>query len=406
MADGSGLLIYGVINLSCRVCTVQTRVTFKVANITDDAILGMTFFKENRCSLLIDKGFLAIQDQLLPCTNRCGAMLSNKVQVASTVVVPPGAEAQLVCRLTSPPATNTGLVEHFSENDPKVVIAATLTQLNQQGKFLVRCLNPRQTPITLRAGTTLGTYTPITSDQIFQQPEETTPVPNNQEETTPAPNHQEEKTPAPNKGKSTKTPPTHLVALYEQACQNCKSADQRQELVDLLVEYADVFSSDDTDVGQTSLVQHSIPVEPGTAPIRQPPRRLGVEKDQEVERQVEELVKKKLVVPADGAWSSPVVLVRKKDNNWRLCVDYRQLNAVTRKDAYPLPRIDDSLDALAGSVYFSTLDLLSGYWQVPMDEDAQEKSAFVTRGGLWKWKVLPFGLTSAPLHSSDSWSKS
>ena len=396
MADGSGLLIYGVITLSCRVRTVQTRVTFKVANITDDAILGMTFFKENRCSLLMDKGFLAIQDQLLPCTNRCGAMLSNKVQVASTVVVPPGAEAQLVCRLTSPPAANTGLVEHFSENDPKVVIAATLTQLNQQGKFLVRCLNPRQTPITLRAGTTLGTYTPITSDQIFQQPEETTPVPNNQEETTPAPNHQEEKTPAPNKGKSTKTPPTHLVALYEQACQNCKSADQRQELVDLLVEYADVFSSDDTDVGQTSLVQHSIPVEPGTAPIRQPPRRLGVEKDQEVERQVEELVKKKLVVPADGAWSSPVVLVRKKDNNWRLCVDYRQLNAVTRKDAYPLPRIDDSLDALAGSVYFSTLDLLSGYWQVPMDEDAQEKSAFVTRGGLWKWKVLPFGLTSAP----------
>ena len=396
MADGSGLLIYGVITLSCRVRTVQTRVTFKVANITDDAILGMTFFKENRCSLLMDKGFLAIQDQLLPCTNRCGAMLSNKVQVASTVVVPPGAEAQLVCRLTSPPAANTGLVEHFSENDPKVVIAATLTQLNQQGKFLVRCLNPRQTPITLRAGTTLGTYTPITSDQIFQQPEETTPVPNNQEETTPAPNHQEEKTPAPNKGKSTKTPPAHLLALYEQACQNCKSADQRQELVDLLVEYADVFSSDDTDVGQTSLVQHSIPVEPGTAPIRQPPRRLGVEKDQEVERQVEELVKKKLVVPADGAWSSPVVLVRKKDNNWRLCVDYRQLNAVTRKGAYPLPSIDDSLDALAGSVYFSTLDLLSGYWQVPMDEDAQEKSAFVTRGGLWKWKVLPFGLTSAP----------
>ena len=122
----------------------------------------------------------------------------------------------------------------------------------------------------------------------------------------------------------------------------------------------------------------------GTRSIRQPPRRLGLEKDKEVERQVADLVQRGMVEPADGAWSSPVVLVRKKDQSWRLCVDYRWLNAATRKDAYPLPRIDDSLDALAGSMYFSTLDLVSGYWQVPLDQDAREKSAFVTRGGLWQ----------------------
>ena len=91
-----------------------------------------------------------------------------------------------------------------------------------------------------------------------------------------------------------------------------------------------------------------------------------------------------------------MVLVRKKDNSWRYCIDYRRLNSGTQQDAYPLPRIDESLDALAGSRFFSTLDLVSGYWQVPLDSDAQEKSAFITRSGLWKWKVLPFGLTSAP----------
>jgi hypothetical protein len=89
-------------------------------------------------------------------------------------------------------------------------------------------------------------------------------------------------------------------------------------------------------------------------------------------------------------------LVRKKDGAWRFCVDYRRLNSLTQQDAYPLPRIDESLDALAGSRYFSTLDLVSGYWQVPLDQEAQERSAFITRSGLWQWKVLPFGLTSAP----------
>jgi hypothetical protein len=111
---------------------------------------------------------------------------------------------------------------------------------------------------------------------------------------------------------------------------------------------------------------------------------------------VEELKTHGLVKEGHGAWSSPVVLVRKKDNTWRFCVDYRKLNEVTHKDAYPLPRIDDSLDALGGSRLFSTLDLTSGYWQVELDEVAREKAAFVTRSGLWEWQVLPFGLTSAP----------
>ena len=100
-----------------------------------------------------------------------------------------------------------------------------------------------------------------------------------------------------------------------------------------------------------------------------------------------------MIEPANRAWSSPVVLVRKKNQSWRFCVNYRKLNVVTLQDAYP---IDVSLNALAGSKYFSTLDLMSGYWQVPLDEDAQDKSAFTTRSGFWKGKVLPFILTSAP----------
>ena len=91
-----------------------------------------------------------------------------------------------------------------------------------------------------------------------------------------------------------------------------------------------------------------------------------------------------------------MVLVRKKSGELRFCIDFRKLNEVTKKDAYPLPRIDGCLDALEGSRYFSTLDLASGYWQVAMDPEDAEKTAFVTHRGLFQWTVMPFGLCNAP----------
>ena len=113
-------------------------------------------------------------------------------------------------------------------------------------------------------------------------------------------------------------------------------------------------------------------------------------------QQLKQMQDSGVVQPANSPWASPVVMVHKRDGTHRFCVDYRDLNAVTKADTYPLPRIDDLLDQLGKSHYFSTLDLASGYWQIKVHPDSQEKTAFVTPQGLYKFRVMPFGLTNAP----------
>lgn len=111
---------------------------------------------------------------------------------------------------------------------------------------------------------------------------------------------------------------------------------------------------------------------------------------------VESMQEQGVIQPSCSPWASPVVLVPKKDGTLRFCVDYRRLNAVTKKDVYPLPRVEDLLSSLGGAKYFTSLDLASGYWQVELDDDARQKSAFTTYNGLYEFVRMPFGLCNAP----------
>lgn len=172
------------------------------------------------------------------------------------------------------------------------------------------------------------------------------------------------------------------------------SEEQKTKLAELLSKFQDCFTSS-TKLRRTPITKHRI-ITDDASPIRQQPYRVSSKEREAIEKQVKEMLEDDIIQPSSSPWSSPVVLVRKKDGTLRFCVDYRKLNSVTKKDTYPLPRIDDSLDRLRRAKYFSSIDLRSGYWQIEVDERDREKTAFVTPDGLYEFKVLPFGLCSAP----------
>ena len=117
---------------------------------------------------------------------------------------------------------------------------------------------------------------------------------------------------------------------------------------------------------------------------------------EESNKQIEDMLEKGIISPSTSPWASPIVLVHKKSGDLRFCIDYRRLNQITRNDAHPLPGVDDLLDAVRNAKYFTSLDLKSGYWQIPVHPDDREKTAFVTHGGLYEFNRMPFGLATAP----------
>ena len=182
------------------------------------------------------------------------------------------------------------------------------------------------------------------------------------------------------------------AALWELVAQCNDKGDrldpsQQEQLMQVLQKHRKAFAA--------GRVQHHIHTG-DSPPIRQAPRWIPVRQREEAHKNLADMLERKIVSPFNSPWSSPVVLVRKTDGSLRFCIDYRKLNAVTRKDAYPLPPIDETLDTLAGSRWFSTLDLLSGYWQVEIAQADKEKTAFCVPDELFQFNVMPFGLCNAP----------
>jgi hypothetical protein len=171
--------------------------------------------------------------------------------------------------------------------------------------------------------------------------------------------------------------------------------EQKDKALKLFKKYRQAFSEDDLDLGCAEGIEHTIDTG-DHRPICQRPIRRSKHAKNEVNVKIQKLLDTGLLIHSNSPWASPMLIVKKKDGSNRVVIDYRKLNDISKKDSYPLPRIDNALDKLGGAKYFSAMDLISGYWQIDLPKKDQEKCAIITQQGLYQPTQMPQGLCNAP----------
>ena len=379
-ADGKNLDVSGEGTMEITLGPLKVTHEVIVAALQPDAILGMDFLSQHECKVDIPAQRLIINSLVVNLWQEGNNPQSCKVAIKEPVVIPPESEKLIL-----------GEVQRRGSEGPVNMVQGSAKFVERYGLFVchslvdvekgvvpIRILNPQSEPVHLHKGTMAGLALPVDICQTDMSPNYGVYQIGQQDAEVPS--------------ARIKTLPEHLQMLLEESGGNlCK--EENDELKEFLVEYNDVFVGAGGQLGRTGLVKHSINTG-NQYPIRQRPRRTPLHLQDEVKKQVTDMLEQGVIEPSNSPWSSPIVLVRKKDGSYRFCVDYRLLNKATIGDAYPIPRVN--FDQLAGSQWFSTLDLMSGYWQVEMDPNDKPKTAFACQEGLFQFNLMPFGLTNAP----------
>ncbi|KAL5464015.1 hypothetical protein EMCRGX_G032972, partial [Ephydatia muelleri] len=326
-----------------------------------DCIIGLDFLRKFEGVIDLPKNILQFRNVTVPLEKVPGKVSDHtdrrselqRVALVETLAIPPFSEIQTTATVSSTDGTGVWLVEGSRFDLPILVAGALVTSL-PGGQVPILIINPLPTEAVIHKGTNVATAIPFDEMMV-------------------APVREDSNVPAEFEVSSCKRGLLHDMA--DRSAGDLTS-EEKHRLYELLVEFADVFAESSDDMGRTGVVKHSI--DTGTShPIRQQCRRVPPFRREQAKKMIDDMLQKDIIQPSSSPWASPIILVPKKDGSLRFCIDYRKLNSVTRKDAYPLPRVDDTLEALSGSKWFSTLDLLCGYWQVEVEEKDRHKTAFL-----------------------------
>ena len=365
--NGSEIEVDGQLQQSVVVNNYRTTATFLASPSLSEAILGIDWLTDNNVTWAFGEDTLVVGRQRVTLRSRPGKpKYCQRCVARSDWFMPPQSEAILPVRLIYGRLLNPPDDRQFSTvpaaPEKGLLVARTLIDPRSQDNG-VRVCNPTCRPIHISEGQTISTLQDVTTLPTVKELHPDTGV-------------------------------DHITPVLD-GIDEAVPSQVKDDLKQLLYKYSDVFSRDEFDLGCTEVVTHRIDTGDNRS-FRQPLRQQARAHLPELEKLLTEMQKQGVIEPCQSEWASNIVLVKKKDGSIRFCVDYRRLNDLTKKDAYPLPRIDTCLDTLSGSLWFSTFDLRSGFHQVTVDPKDVNKTTFVCHRGTFRFPRMPFGLCGAP----------
>ena len=423
VGDGREMKVKGIATTKVKIGGESYEAKFYVTDLGAQAVIGTSFMVDYAVKISLgEPPSCTIRGERVPLLVSGDA--TQRVCVMHTMTVPPKQEANVPVQVQHP--EESGMSELFEPTSTlrrkHGIVAPDMLVDVAENPFNIRVYNPNAQPIQLHENTCVGLLKaceeikPVMSmhQAVVNMSEKEKRPPG--EENSPG-TAQMDRLPEKQKFASSKPAPletveeegdgphydeqglrVHLTDLYKRSIEGIEQV-HHEAIKQLLNEFEDIFAKDSSDIGRTNLIVHDIYTGNAT-PVHQRARRISPEEHEAMKAAVENLHSVGIVEPSRSEWASNVRMVRKKDGSWRMCVDYRDLNEKTKiRDPYPLPRIDAMLDNLSGAKMFSSLDLIWGYHQVPLTEDAKLRTAFITphmSPSHWQYIYMPFGLRDAP----------
>ncbi|POM70830.1 LOW QUALITY PROTEIN: Hypothetical protein PHPALM_12681, partial [Phytophthora palmivora] len=394
--SGHQLKIRGVADLPLRLGSVEiVRPFVVVEHMYVDVILGTDSLRQFRAVVDLDTSTVTLKD-----TGEVFSLGTPRVEeaysarVSSTIRICPGGQALVVSEVRGQASNGqTVLVEGT------VRVARILCTVNR-GKLLVEVCNASSEELIIKKDTLVAAAT-VVPESAFEFESQATPLLSSDSRPTESTRtadedwvHSVESSAGATMDSSRHSMPNlkrELADAFAVDFTDSKlSEEQRRLFRQTLGSFRDLFVETSMKPGRTHLLEHW-----RSPPIKQRPYRVSKAEGDVMEAEVQPYLDLGLIQPSSSPWASPVLMIRKPDGGIRFCIDYRRLNAVTVKDCYPMPLIDDTLDVLGNAKLFSTMDIASGYWNVPMAAGSVGKTAFACKFGLFEWLVLPFGLCNA-----------
>ena len=362
--NGVDINVYGHADITIRLGKTDYVHQVIVCDISPDGILGEDFLLEHVKKIDYEKYILHTKTDQISCWLGGNSSMICRVIAEEKTSIPANSSAWVAVKIPNQEhlKTKTAFIESVNPKSPAQPLPGVI-QTDTKELRALNIVNCSEETVTVYKNTTLGTCTSIKENENTQAT-----VCNVQ---------------AVLEQPSTAKLPEYLSDLFHRSSINLNENEQNQ-LKALLIKYQSVFAQSSDDLGFTDRVEHHINTM-DAEPIKEPMRRLPMVKRDIEREEVQKMLQKGVIEPSVSPWSSNIVLVKKKDGSTRFCVDYRKLNAVTKKDSSPLPRVDECLDALADSVYFSCMDINAGYWQIAVAKEEREKTAFATSMGLYQF---------------------